>query len=134
MLIKLCILSNYLGDLPAYFWKFYYHFGIFGFYRVFQHFINDVFEDVIDKFVFYYIDDIIVFSINLDTHYCSYQITPTNLWKSEICEFFFSLIDFLGHKISSDGIFMEPNNFSSILQWPTLITFQFQSVLGFINY
>ena len=29
---------------------------------VFQHFINDIFEDIIGKFVYCYIDDIIIFS------------------------------------------------------------------------
>jgi len=35
---------------------------------VFQHFINDVLEDILGVFVFSYIDDIIVFSSDLETH------------------------------------------------------------------
>jgi len=35
---------------------------------VFQHFINDVLEDVIGKFAYAYIDDIIIFSKNYNSH------------------------------------------------------------------
>jgi len=37
------------------------------------------------------------------------------LKKCEFCEPFFY---FLGHRISSDGIFMDPKKVSSILEWP----------------
>jgi len=44
-------------------------------------------------------------------------------------------LDFLGHRISSDGILMDPKKVSSILEWsvPTDIK-QLQSFLGLANY
>jgi len=99
-------------------------FGLKNAPAVFQHFMNDVFEDEIDKFVFCYIDDIIVFSPDLETHFKHLTIVLTKLRKAglyaklEKCEFCVSSIDFLGHRISSEGIFMDPNKVSSILEWP----------------
>lgn len=34
----------------------------------FQHFINDVFQDILDIFVIVYLDDILIFSMFLDLH------------------------------------------------------------------
>jgi hypothetical protein len=43
-------------------------FGLKNAPAVFQHFIDEVFEDIIGQFVFCYIDDIIIFP-DLDSHY-----------------------------------------------------------------
>jgi len=44
------------------------HFGLKNASAVFQHFINDVLEDILGKFVYSYIDDIIIFSPNYKIH------------------------------------------------------------------
>ena len=44
-------------------------FGLKNALAVFQHFINDVLEDFLGKFAFCYIDYIIIFSPDLETHY-----------------------------------------------------------------
>ena len=43
-------------------------FGLKNAPAVFQYFINNVLEDIIGKFVYSYIDDIIIFSLNYETH------------------------------------------------------------------
>ena len=46
-----------------------------------------------------------------------------------------SFLDFLGHRISADGIYMDPKKVSSILEWPAPTnTKELQSFLGLANY
>ena len=116
-------------------------FGLKNAPAVFQHFINDVFEDIIGKFVFCYIDDIIIFSPDLETHYEHLTEVLTRLRKAglyaklEKCEFCVPFLDFLGHRISANGIYMDPKKVSSILEWPAPTnTKELQSFLGLANY
>ena len=81
-------------------------FGLKNAPAVFQHFINDVLEDFLGKFVFCYIDDIIIFSPDLETHYehlikVLSKLRKAGLYaKLEKCEFCVPYLDFLGHRIS----------------------------------
>ena len=116
-------------------------FGLKNAPAVFQHFINDVFEDIIGKFVFCYIDDIIIFSPDLETHYEHLTEVLTRLRKAglyaklEKCEFCVPFLDFLGHRISANGIYMDHKKVSSILEWPAPTnTKELQSFLGLANY
>jgi len=116
-------------------------FGLKNAPAVFQHFINDVLEDVLGKFAFSYIDDIIVFSPDMESHYIHLtevlkRLRSAGLYaKLEKCEFCVPFLDFLGHRISSDGIFMDPKKVSSILEWPIPTnTKEVQSFLGLANY
>jgi hypothetical protein len=116
-------------------------FGLKNAPAVFQHFINDVLEDCLGKFAFSYIDDIIIFSPDLDSHWIHLAEILTRLRKAglyaklEKCEFCVPFIDFLGHRISSNGIFMDPKKISSILEWPTPTCVKdIQSFLGLANY
>jgi len=55
--------------------------------------------------------------------------------KLEKCEFCVPFLDFLGHRISSDGIFMDSKNVSSILEWPIPKNVkELQSLIGLANY
>jgi len=116
-------------------------FGLKNAPAVFQHFINDVFEDIIGVYVFCYIDDIIIFSPDLETHYQHLievlsRLRNAGLYaKLEKCEFCVPFLDFLGHRISADGIYMDPAKVSSILEWPAPTnTKELQSFLGLANY
>ncbi len=116
-------------------------FGLKNAPAVFQHFINDTLEDILGKFAFSYIDDIIIFSSDLDSHYqhlidVLQRLRKAGLYaKLEKCEFCVPFLDFLGHRISSDGIFMDPKKVSSILEWPAPSNVkQLQSFLGLANY
>ena len=116
-------------------------FGLKNAPAVFQHFINDIFEDIIGSFIYCYIDDIIIFSPDMDIHFQHLievlkRLRKTGLYaKLEKCEFCVPFLDFLGHRISSDGIFMDPKKDSSILEWsiPKNVK-ELQSFLGLVNY
>ena len=91
---------------------------------VFQHFINDIFEDIIGSFVYCYIeDDIIIFSLDMNIHF-QHLIEVLKKTKKSwlICKigkiwiFTYHSWTSFGHRISSDGIFMDPKKVSSILE------------------
>jgi len=116
-------------------------FGLKNAPAVFQHFINDVLEDILGVYVYSYIDDIIIFSSNYRTHINHVTEVLTRLRnaglfvKLEKCAFFVSSIDFLGHRISSEGIFMDPHKVDSILNWPIPSCVKdVQSFIGLANY
>jgi len=108
---------------------------------VFQHFINYVIEDIIGQFVFCYIDDIIIFSSDLISHYeqpaeVLGRLRKAGLYaKLEKCKFYVMFLDFLVHRISANGIHMDPKKVSAILKWPAPSNIkQLQSFLGLANY
>jgi len=116
-------------------------FGLKNAPAVFQHFINDVFEDIIGDFVYAYIDDIIIFSLDKESHIIHVKEALSRLRhaglyaKLEKCQFFVSSIDFLGHRISSEGLSMDPNKVSSVVNWPVPTNVkELQSFLGLANY
>ena len=92
-------------------------FGLKNASALFQHFIHDVLKDILGVFVFSYIDDIIVFSSDLETHLDHLaKILQrlrkaglyTKLKKKKKNEFYIPFLNFLGHRISTDGILMDP--------------------------
>jgi len=99
------------------------------------------FEDIIGSFVYCFIDDIIIFSPDMDTHFhylieVLKRLRKAGLYaKLEKCEICVPFLEFLGHRISSDGIFMDPKKVSSILEWhiPKNVK-ELQSFLRLTNY
>ena len=77
-------------------------FGLKNTPAVFQHFVSDIFEDIIGKFVYCYIDDIFIFSSDYSTHVEHIKEVLSRLRSSNLvatlekCEFFVPYIDFLG--------------------------------------
>jgi hypothetical protein len=82
---------------------------------VFQHLMNDVFHEYLDDFVVCYIDDIIIFSKNMEVHerhVCLVleKLQEVRLYvKLEKCEFHQSEVQFLGYVIFGDDICMDPH-------------------------
>jgi hypothetical protein len=57
-------------------------FGLKNAPAIFQHFINDVLEDILLKFAFCYIEDIIILSPDLETHLKYLTEVPSRLKKT----------------------------------------------------
>ena len=76
----------------------------------FQRLMNDVFRPFLDDFVIVYLDDILVFSNTKEEHLHHLQVVFSKLWEHRMyakiskCEFFVSEIDYLGRRITKDGI------------------------------
>lgn len=90
----------------------------------FRHFINYIFSGFLDIFVIVYLDDILIFSVSLDLHQGHVKsvlchIRQHGLYaKPKKCEFELQSIQFLGLVISTEGIKMNPQKVSAILDWP----------------
>jgi len=107
----------------------------------FQHFINDIFSDILDTYVVAYLDDILIFSNNLDDHIKHVREVLSRLrdnslfGKLEKCNFHKSSTIFLGYIISSNGIKMDPEKVEATLTWPTpKCVKDIQSFIGFANF
>ena len=77
-------------------------FGITNAPAVFQTLVNDVPRDVLNKFVFVYLDDILIFSRSFEEHVQQVRLVLQRLLenrlyvKAEKCEFHLSSVQFLG--------------------------------------
>jgi hypothetical protein len=89
-------------------------FGLINAPTIFQHLMNNVFHEYLDDFMVYYINDILIFSKNMEDHKCHVRLVLEKLREIglyanlEKCEFHQSEIEFLGYVISKYGIHMDP--------------------------
>ena len=77
--------------------------------------MNDIFCDLLDVCVIIYVDDILIYSVNQDEHDQHVRMVLEHLRlfklyaKLEKCLFDQTEVEFLGYKISSQGISMDPS-------------------------
>ncbi|KAK3561318.1 hypothetical protein QTP86_030614 [Hemibagrus guttatus] len=80
---------------------------------VFQALINEVFQDILNKYVIAYIDDILVYFVSFDEHVRHVRavlscLQHNNLYvKLKKCEFHHTNVTFLGYVISLLGVEMD---------------------------
>ncbi|KAI3359497.1 hypothetical protein L3Q82_013906 [Scortum barcoo] len=108
---------------------------------VFQALVNDVLRDMLNKFVFVYLDDILIFSRNKEEHVHHVQAVLQRLLenslfvKAEKCEFHASSVYFLGFIVGRGSLQMDPAKVSAVASWPTPSSRkQLQRFLGFANF
>lgn len=116
-------------------------FGLVNSPSVFQAFINDVFRDMLNRWVIVYIDDILIFSENYPEHVQHIRTVLQRLInhqlyaKLEKCEFHQTSMSFLGYIISAEGIAMDDSKVQAVLKWPRPSTVkELQRFLGFANF
>ncbi|CAJ1078658.1 Pol polyprotein [Xyrichtys novacula] len=116
-------------------------FGLTNAPAVFQNLINDVLRDMLNRFVFVYLDDILIYSRNLEEHVCHVRQVLERLLqnrlfvKAEKCEFHASTVAFLGFIISSGEVKMDPLKVEAVTEWPRPEDRrQLQRFLGFANF
>jgi hypothetical protein len=107
----------------------------------FQHFMNNIFQDMLDTRVVIYLDDILIFSKNQEDHERDVRevlrrLTANQLFcKLSKCSFHVDTVDYLGLVISPKGISMEEKQVQAIKEWPVPQNVkQIQSFLGFANF
>ncbi|KAM4705173.1 MAM and LDL-receptor class A domain-containing protein 1 [Rhinophrynus dorsalis] len=116
-------------------------FGLCNAPATFQHFVNEIFKDVLLSYVVVYLDDILIFSSSLHEHRehvrtVLHRLRENHLYaKLEKCIFETSQLPFLGYIVSDSGLRMDPSKVESVSQWPRPITLRaVQRLLGFANY
>lgn len=88
-----------------------------------------------------YLDDILVFSPDLETHKNHVRLVLSRLRdnhlyaKLEKCLFERTSLPFLGYVISDRGLLMDPAKLSAVLHWPRPVGLRaIQHFVGFANY
>jgi hypothetical protein len=97
--------------------------------------MNNIFQEWLDDFVIIYIDDILVYNNSTEEHVehlrkVFQRLRENKLYvKFEKCEFRVMKVDFLGHKVTQEGLKMDDHKVKAILDWepprsvPTLRSF-----------
>jgi len=116
-------------------------FGLTNALASFQRFMNNIFSDMLDVFALIYLDDILIFSDNIDQH--RKHIKEVLSWlrkhglyaRGDKCEFHKTEVEFLRYIISADGLQMSEDKVKTILSWlePRKVK-DVQSFLGFANF
>ncbi len=116
-------------------------FGLVNAPAVFQALINDVLRDMLNVFVFVYLDDILIFSPILQVHVqhirrVLQRLLENRLFvKAEKCMFHARSVTFLGSVVSAEGISMDPDKVRAVIDWPVPDSrVALQRFLGFVNF
>ena len=116
-------------------------FGLTNAPAAFQHLINDVLRAHLDHFVIAYLDDILVYSSDVNAH--SAHVTSVlallrdaGLYaKATKCDFHKDSVEFLGYVVGKNGLGMDSSKVQTILDWPIPRNIKAaQSFLGFANF
>ncbi|GBG60193.1 hypothetical protein CBR_g3437 [Chara braunii] len=116
-------------------------FGLCNASGTFQHAMNRIFHDYLDKFVVIYLADILVFSKSVEEHAQHLEIVLSLLRQHkykvnlEKCEFGRTRILYLGHEVSAAGIRPKDAKVASRRDWPRPQTItEVRSFLGMCSY
>ncbi|KAF8754661.1 hypothetical protein RHS01_05915 [Rhizoctonia solani] len=100
-------------------------FGLTNAPAAFQHFMNDLFRDLIDVTVVIYLDNILIFSEKPEDHPSHVREVLSRLMKNQLfcklskCHFHVTTVDYLGIVISPAGFSMDQRKIEAVTTWPT---------------
>lgn len=116
-------------------------FGLKNAPSIFQRAIDDILREYIGKICLIYIDDIIIFSEDEESHTENIKKIFQTLESANVkiqldkCEFYKNQVEFLGFIVSADGIKTNPSKVKSILEFPYPKTLRdLRSFLGLSGY
>ena len=99
-------------------------FGLINAPSVFERLMEKIFVGLTYKSILIYLDDLIIFSKNFETHLNDLREVFERLkafnikLNPEKSKFFCKEVTFLGHRVSSEGISTDPEKVQSIRDWP----------------
>jgi len=116
-------------------------FGLTNAPATFQHFINEIFADMLDVSVLIYLDDILIYPNNMEDHWKHVKEVFRRLRahrlhaREDKCEFHKTELEFLGFILTQNGLKMSSDKVKVILKWPEPCkVWDIQSFLGFCNF
>ena len=116
-------------------------FGLTNAPTAFMDLMNCVFQPYVDQFVKVFIDDILVYSKDRESHDTHLRVALEILRKEQLyaklskCEFWLTKVSFLGHIVSEEGIRVDPKKIEVVVEWkpPRNVT-EVRSFLGLAGY
>ncbi|KAL0544265.1 hypothetical protein IC582_019378 [Cucumis melo] len=108
---------------------------------IFMDLMKRVFKDFLDTFVIVFIDDILIYSKNETEHEEHLHQVLETLRANKLdakfskCEFWLKKVSFLGHVVSSEGVFVDTAKIEAVTSWPRSSTVsEIRSFLGLAGY
>nr|GEZ43824.1 putative reverse transcriptase domain-containing protein [Tanacetum cinerariifolium] len=95
---------------------------------VFMDLMNRVCKPYLDKFVIVFIDDILIYSKDKEEHEEHLKTILELLKREQLyakfskCDFWLEYVQFLGHVIDSEGVYVDPAKIEAIKNWATPTT------------
>ena len=116
-------------------------FGLTNAPAVFMDLMNRIFQPYLDQFVIVFIDDILIYSGSKEDHEEHLRVVLHILRENQLyakfskCQFWLDSVAFLGHVISAEGVYVDPQKIEAIVNWkpPTNVT-EIRSFLGLAGY
>jgi hypothetical protein len=107
----------------------------------FQHFMNDIFRDILGVYMVIYLDNILIFSANEEEHKDHIKEVLQRLQRNKLycslkkCSFHVPEVEYLGLIVSGSKLSMDDEKIRTIKEWPTPknVT-DVQTFLGFANF
>ncbi|KAL8124581.1 hypothetical protein AgCh_012294 [Apium graveolens] len=99
-------------------------FGLMNAPATFQSLMNDIFHPYLRRFVLVFFDDILVYSGSHEEHLEHLKTVLSTLARNSLyanlkkCEFGKYVIGYLGHVISKDGVEVDQDKVTTMLDWP----------------
>ena len=116
-------------------------FGLSNAPAAFQRFINEIFGDLLDIYVVVYLDNILIYSNNLEDHRGHVKEVLKHLQAHKLyaspakCAFHKESIEFLGFILGPEGLTTDEQKVKVIWDWPVPRRLrEVQSFLGFSNF
>jgi len=116
-------------------------FGLTNAPAAFQRFVNTIFANMLDVCVVMYLDDILIYSEDMESHQqhvrgVLHRLRLHGLFaKPEKCEFHSDSVEYLGYHLSPEGLTMSLDKIQTISDWPEPRKVKdIQSFLGFANF
>ncbi|KAA8493487.1 Transposon Ty3-I Gag-Pol polyprotein [Porphyridium purpureum] len=107
----------------------------------FQRAMNELFADLLDKTVIVYLDDILVFTKDRQSHAEVLKEVLSRLQKAgyrlkrKKCSFFVSEVEYLGNIVGNGCVKMDPRKVEALRDWPVPKTVtELRSFLGMTNW
>ena len=107
----------------------------------FQAFMNDILQEFLDQGVIVYLDDILIYSRNEEEHEALVEKVLQRLMDNDLaaeidkCAFHAREVDFLGYRLSPEGLAMTDETIRTIQEWESPKSAKdVQVFMGFANF
>ena len=116
-------------------------FGLTNAPTVFMDLMNRIFQPYLDQFVIVFIDDIFIYSSSKEDHEEHLRVVLQILRENQLyakfskCQFWLDSVAFLGHVVSAEGVYVDPQKIEVIVNWkpPTNVT-EIRNFMGLVGY